>query len=193
LTSVDDPSQFGVVSTDDDGRVLAFVEKPSPEEAPSNLINAGIYVFEPSVLERIPSGEVWSAEHRLFPELVEEGRLFAHADDSYWMDIGTPEKYLQANLDALDGKYRTKTKDEVRDGVLRAADAEIAPSARVSRSTLGPRVRVDPDATVEESVLLPGVVIGAGARVTRSVLGEGVDVAPGSLVQERALGDGARA
>jgi mannose-1-phosphate guanylyltransferase len=194
LTAVDDPSAFGVVSTDDEGRVLAFVEKPSARDAPSNLINAGIYVFEPSVLERIPRGEVWSAEHRLFPDLVEEGaRLFAHADDAYWMDIGTPEKYLEANLDALIGKYRTETKGQVLDGVLRDRDVEISSSARVSRSTLGPRVRVDPDATVEDSVLLPGVSVGAGARVVRSILGEDVAIAPGSVVQGRALGDGAKA
>jgi mannose-1-phosphate guanylyltransferase len=194
LTSVDDPSSFGVVSTDDEGRVLGFIEKPSREDAPTNLINAGIYVFEPSVLERIPSGEVWSAEHRLFPDLVEEGaRLFAHEDDAYWKDIGTPENYLEANLDAIDGKYRTETRGEVRHGVLRGVDVEIADSARISRSALGPRVRVDPDASVEDSVLLPGVSVGAGARVARSVLGEGVVVTPGSVLQGRSLGDGATA
>lgn len=182
LAPVDDPSIYGVVPTDDEGRVTAFIEKPPPGTAPTNLINAGVYVLEPSVLDRIPAGEPWSIERATFPELVEEGaRLFGLRTDSYWIDIGTPEKYLQVNLDALEGRIALRG--------AAAPDARIAGDARVSCSCLGSGVTVEPGAQVAESVLLPGVTVGEGARVRRSILGEGVKVAPGAEVADRALGD----
>ena len=181
LTPVEDPSIYGVVPTHPDGRVTAFVEKPPPGTAPTKLINAGVYVLEPSVLERIPAGEAWSMERATFPELVDEGaRLFALASDAYWIDIGTPEKYLQVNLDALRGRVRLEPGD---------AAPRVDPRARVSCSCLGPGVTVEPKAVVEDSVLLPGVTVGEGAAVRRSVLGEGVKVAPGAAVEGRTLGD----
>ncbi|MDQ4125028.1 MAG: NDP-sugar synthase [Actinomycetota bacterium] len=182
LTPVDDPSIYGVVPTDGTGRVTAFVEKPPPGEAPTNLINAGVYVLEPSVLERIPAGEPWSIERATFPELVADGApLYALASESYWIDIGTPEKYLQANLDALHGRV----------GLLGTPndDSRVAADARVSFSCLGHGVTVEPGARVTDSVLLPGVTVGEGAEVTRSVLGEGVKVAPGAAVEGRTAGD----
>lgn len=182
LTPVEDPSIYGVVPTDSDGRVTAFVEKPPPGTAPTNLINAGIYVLEPSVLDRIPAGEPWSIERATFPELVESGApLYATAGDSYWIDIGTPEKYLQVNLDALEGRIELEGKA--------VADARVAEGARVSCSCLGSGVTVEPGAHVEESVLLPGVTVGRGAAVRRSILGEGVKVAPGAVVEGRTIGD----
>ena len=182
LTPVEDPSMYGVVPTDAAGRVTAFVEKPKPGTAPTDLINAGVYVLEPSVLDRIPAGEPWSIERATFPELVADGaRVFALASDSYWIDIGTPEKYLQANLDALAGRVAL-------DGVA-GAGCRVATDARVSSSCLGAGVTVEPGARVTESVLLPGVTVGEGAEVRRSVLGEGVKVAPGAAVVGRTVGD----
>lgn len=183
LTPVDDPSAFGVVPTEPDGRVISFVEKPAPGEAPTNLINAGVYVMEPSVLERIPPGEEWSVERALFPELVGDGaRLFAHHLASYWMDIGTPEKYLQANLDALAGRFAHRG-EAVADG------AEIDPGAEVATSCVGEGSRIEAGARVERSVLLPGVVISEGAAVEGCVLGEGVVVGAGASVSGRTVGD----
>lgn len=182
LTPVEDPSIYGVVPTGEDGRVTSFVEKPPPGTAPTNLINAGVYVLEPSVLARVPRGEPWSIERATFPELVEDGgRLFALASESYWIDIGTPEKYLQANLDALGGRVALE-------GVP-VADSRVAADARVSCSCLGAGVTVEAGAGVADSVLLPGVTVGEGAEVRRSVLGEGVKVAPGATVDGRTLGD----
>lgn len=182
LTPVEDPSIYGVVPADPDGRVTAFVEKPAPGTAPTNLINAGIYVLEPSVLDRIPAGEPWSIERATFPELVADGaRLYAAALDSYWIDIGTPDKYLQVNLDALGG--RVALAGTAVDG------SRVAPDARVSSSCLGAGVTVEPGARVVESVLLPGVTVGEGAAVHRSILGEGVKVAPGAVVEGKTLGD----
>lgn len=173
LTPVDDPSAYGVVPTEPGGRVLGFIEKPPRDEAPTNLINAGIYVLEPSVLERIPRGEVWSAERQLFPGLVEEGaRLFAVAAESYWMDIGTPEKFLQANLDALSGRYRDAQLPELTGGSLIGKGAKVDRDAQVSSASIGEGVVIEAGAVVEESVLLPRAVVEAGAIVRRSILGE---------------------
>lgn len=198
LTPVADPSAYGVVPTDEDGRVLEFVEKPSRDEAPTNLINAGIYVLEPAVLERIPAGEVWSAERALFPGLVRQGsRLFAFAADAYWMDIGTPEKYLQANIDVLEGRIASALSVGPR-GVLAAEGARVAPTARVSSACLGAHAVVDEDAFVERCVLLPAARVGRGAVVKESILGAGARVSEGaevighSIADDGVVGDGIR-
>lgn len=183
LAPVEDPSAFGVVPTDEVGRVLDFVEKPAPGEAPTNLINAGVYVLEPSVLDRVPPGEEWSVERAVFPQLVDDGaRVFATAPSAYWMDIGTPEKYLQANLDALQGLF-------FHQGAAVAHDVEMASSATVTSSCVGPGARIEAGASVVQSVLLPGVVISEGAAVERCVLGEGVVVASGVHAVARTVGD----
>ncbi len=102
LTRVEDPSAFGVVPTRDDGEVVAFVEKPPKGVAPTNWINAGTYVLEPSVLDRIPERLTVSIERETFPRMLDEpSRLYAMSSDAYWIDIGTPEKYLQAHRDVL--------------------------------------------------------------------------------------------
>ncbi len=190
LTPVDDPSIYGVVPTDDTGRVLGFIEKPPREEAPTNLINAGIYVLEPSILDRIPAGEVWSAEHQLFPGLVGEGaNLFALAAGDYWMDIGTPEKYVQANLDALSGKYPDEGRAELVDGSLLGADVRLGTGAKLTSVCAGDGVVVEAAAVVEESVLLPGAVVENGAVIRRCVLGEGSTVGNGATLTGVALED----
>lgn len=183
LTPVEDPSAFGVVPTEDDGRVISFVEKPPAGEVPTNLVNAGVYVLQPSVLERVPAGKEWSVERALFPDLVAHGaRVFAHHLPCYWMDIGTPEKYLQANLDALAGRF-------VHQGVAVASDAQVDPEAEVSASCVGEGSRVERGARVDRSVLLPGVVISEGALVEGCVLGEGVVVGAQARVADRTVGD----
>lgn len=193
LTPVDDPSIYGVVPTDDDGRVRGFIEKPPREEAPTNLINAGIYVLEPSILGRIPAGEVWSAEHQLFPGLVAEGaRLYALAAGDYWMDIGTPEKYVQANLDALSGNYRGAGSLDLTDGSLLGVGATINDEAEVVASSIGSGATVEAGAVVEESVLLPGAIVESGAAVRRSVLGEGSTAAKGATLTGVAIEDNTR-
>ncbi|HEY7875194.1 MAG TPA: NDP-sugar synthase [Actinomycetota bacterium] len=192
LTPVEDPFAFGVVPTEDDGRVTRFIEKPPPGTAPTNLINAGVYVFEPAVLDHIPSGEVWSAERALFPGLVEDGEpVFALGTDAYWLDIGTPEKYLQGNLDALAGRYVTSAVPAPGPKASLVADgATVAPDARVSSSCIGTGAIVESGAVVERSVLLPGASIGSGAVVRGSTIGEGARVAPESEISNSAVADG---
>jgi mannose-1-phosphate guanylyltransferase len=192
LSPVENPSAFGVVPTDEDGRVLGFIEKPPRDEAPTNLINAGIYVFEPGVIERIPSGEVWSAERQLFPGLVDEGAaLYAMAIDAYWMDVGTPDKYLRANLDALAGRF---SDPEIVDAgerySLLGEGAVVAADARISSACLGSGSEIGSKATIERSVTLPRVKVGTGARVIDSIIGEGAEVHDGAEVVDMTVADG---
>ncbi len=150
LTPVEDPSAFGVVPTDGDGRVEAFVEKPPPGEAPTNLVNAGTYVLESTVLGRIPAGRRVSIERETFPAMVVDGALFAMATDDYWLDAGRPDLYRQANLDVIAGRRR-----HIR-GEAWAATAQVDPSAEVRSSVVGDRAAVGAGAVVERSVLLAG-------------------------------------
>lgn len=185
LTPVDDPSRYGVVPTEPDGRVLGFVEKPPRDEAPTNWINAGMYVLEPSVLDRIPEGRKVSVERETFPQLVEAGALYAVQSDAYWVDAGTPETYLQVQLDLLDGVRGTP-----EDGTH--PSAVVDPTASVARSVLGAGVVVGPGASVRDSVLFPGATVAAGASVTGSVLGAGASVAEGASVADLSvIGDDA--
>jgi mannose-1-phosphate guanylyltransferase len=181
LIGVEDPSAFGVVPTDDDGRVIAFIEKPAPGTAPTNQINGGTYVLEPSVLARIPSGRKVSIERETFPAMVASGTLFALPLDCYWLDTGRPDQYLQANLDVLDG--------------LRAHDDAVASHApgavvagAVRHSIVGVGAIVGPEATVIDSVLLPGAQVSAGAHVVESVLGPGSNVGEGAILTRCVLG-----
>jgi NDP-sugar pyrophosphorylase family protein len=174
LTRVDDPSAFGVVPTDDEGRVLRFVEKPPPGEAPTDWINAGTYVLEPSVLDDIPAGRAVSIERETFPGLLaRHGRLFALPSPAYWLDIGTPAKYLEANADRL---------DRSGGGSLVGPGATVAPGAVVDGSVLGAGAVVEAGAKVLRSVLFDGARVGAGAEVTDSVLGAGAHVEAGAAV-----------
>ena len=141
LTPVPDPSSFGVVPTDADGRVTAFIEKPPAGTAPTNLINAGIYVLETSVLARIEGGRRVSIERETFPELVAAGRLYALASDAYWLDTGRPHHYLQAQLDILSSR-RCRGHPRPRSGPgsgSTRAPGSPARSARTVSSAPGPR------------------------------------------------------
>lgn len=171
LHAVDDPSRFGVVPTTPDGRVIAFVEKPPRDEAPTNLINAGTYVFEPSVLDRIaPTGRV-SVERDTFPELAAEGTLYAMPDDSYWLDTGTPQAFLQANVDFLLGRFRNHLVKDVVDGCWIHPSSTVDPSATLINSVVDRNCVVKANVVLEDSVLLPGVVIQNDAQVRFSIIG----------------------
>jgi len=183
LTPVEDPSAFGVVPTDDEGRVLAFIEKPAREEAPTNLINAGTYVLEPSVLARIPADRPVSIERETFPALVAEGKLFALATDDYWLDAGRPAEYLRANLDLVDRRA---------DLAPVAPSAVIGTDAKIDRSVIGAGARIGEGACIRGSVLLPGAEVGPGARLEDTVLGHGASVGRDSELVGCVLGDGAR-
>ncbi len=171
LTRVDDPSRYGVVPTDHEGRVLGFFEKPPPGQTPTNLVNAGTYVFEPSVLDRIPVGRPASVERQVFPDMAVDGTLFAMASDSYWMDTGTPATYLAANLQLV---------DHPEGGTH--PEAYVDPTARVGGSVVGPRVVVASGVSVEASLVLDGATIRENAQVEGSIIGPGADIGAGAIV-----------
>lgn len=179
LHTVEDPSRYGVVVTDVAGQVEAFVEKPERDEAPSLQINAGTYVFEPSVLGRIPVGRRVSVERETFPAMVESRSLYALEGNAYWLDAGTPETYLQANLDLVPA-----------DDVAIHEDATISPSAHIERSVVGPGATIGDEATLTEAVVLQGATIEAGARIHRSIVGPGAIVRAGAeLIDLTVIGD----
>jgi mannose-1-phosphate guanylyltransferase len=193
LHKVADPSRYGVVPTDGDGRVLEFVEKPEPGTAPTDLINAGTYVLEPSVLDRIEAGRKVSIEREVFPAMVRDGSLFACDGETYWIDTGTPQEYIQAQLDLTEGLRGepvagidpTAVVDDaasVRRSVV-GAGVTVAAGARVEGAVLLPGARVDTGAVVDASVIGCDAHVGEGARVTGcSVVGDGERVAPGATL-----------
>lgn len=196
LHPVEDPSAFGVVPTDEDGRVVAFVEKPPRGAAPTDLINAGTYVLEPSVVDRIPHGRRVSIERGTFPAMVDDGTLYALADHAYWLDTGTPEAYLEAHWDLLEGRRPgppAPGATESNAGVWVLGAPEISPGAEVrSPALIGEGARVGGDALVEHAVVGHDCVVGPGARVVGSVLLPGAIVERGAKVGGSIVGPGAR-
>jgi mannose-1-phosphate guanylyltransferase len=184
LHPVEDSSAYGLVSTGPKGEVLEFLEKTG-EEVPGQ-INAGMYVLERAVLEEIPAGEKVSIERDVFPRLAGSG-LYGLGLDGYWMDIGTPERYLQASWDILESRVETQVVPTAP-GVLISPEANVEEGAEVGpRAVLAPRCAVGPGCVVRESVLLDGCALGEGARVTRSILSPGVQVAAGAAVDGAVL------
>lgn len=164
LTPVDDPSAYGVAVIDDQGRVQRFVEKPALGTAPSNLINAGTYVLEPSVLQRITIGHKVSIEREIFPLIVDDGGLYALATNDYWIDAGRPEPYLQANLDMIDAVRRSASATAIEPG------AKVDPSALVHHSLISAGALVEAGADIKDSVILAGAIIRQGAVVHSSIV-----------------------
>jgi mannose-1-phosphate guanylyltransferase len=177
LHPVDDSSAYGLVSRDGEGAVIEFLEKTG-EVAPGE-INAGMYVLERSVLNLIPPGKQVSIERDVFPHLVGAG-LHGLLLDGYWVDIGTPERYLQASWDILESRVETQVKPTAP-AVLIDRTAEVSDAATVGpRAVVGPGCRVEAGAEVLGSVLLDGCTVGEGARVAGSILAPGAEVAAGA-------------
>ncbi len=176
LTPVDEPSRYGVVPLDDNGRVEAFIEKPPPGEAPSNWINAGTYVLEPSVIDRIPAGRRVSIEREVFPAMVTDAALYGLHSDAYWVDAGTPEAYLRCQLDLVDGT-------RAREAAI-ASDTQVSAEATVERAVIMAGAAVAAGAEIRDSVILPGATIEAGASVVGSIVGPGSVVGRGASLSE---------
>ena len=195
LIEVEDPSRYGVVVTDPDGRVGAFVEKPPPP-APSRWINAGTYLMEPSVIGRIDSGRPVSVEREVFPAMAADGTLWSLRHNTYWIDAGTPQTYLQAQLDLLDGRRGPAATGVSEDASVdpdAVADpgASVDSGAVVEHSSVMAGAAVGPDAVVRRAAVHSGAVVGAGAVVERSVVMAGAAVGPGALVRRAAVHPGA--
>jgi mannose-1-phosphate guanylyltransferase len=204
LAPVENPTAYGLVETEEDGRVRRFLEKPKADEISTNNINAGTYVLDPKVLDFIPSGENYSFEYGLFPDMLERGEPFyAHVPtDAYWIDIGTPARYLQVHQDVLAGRVRgIKLKD--RRGAFDAAthaeidalsmiadDCTIKPGAQIINSVLGEGVHVEEKARIENSVIWAHTRVGSSAQVVGAVVGRGCHIGRSASVGAGAvLGD----
>ncbi len=193
LIEVEDPSAYGLVRLESDGAVHEFVEKPSPEEIDTNLINAGAYVLERDVLEIMPPpGTPCSIERDVFPRLVGNG-LYGFPASAYWLDIGTPERYLQGTYDILEGNVSTEvgrllsqSGARVEDGKVDGrvvAPALVGPGCSVAagaivggRTVLGSGVRVGEGAHIEGSALLDGASVGLRTVVRSAIIGPGVTI-----------------
>ena len=182
---VADVSRYGMVEADAHGRVSRFVEKPPSGGPTSGWINAGVYVLEPSLLDRITPHRPVSMERETFPAVAADGGLYTLRTDTYWIDAGTPRSYLQAQLDLVSGR-RALTLEAV------SPRAEVAAAARVVDSVIMERAVVERGALLTGSVVLPGGRVGAGAVVADSVVGYEAVVGPGAQVLGfTLLGDGA--
>jgi mannose-1-phosphate guanylyltransferase len=162
--------------------VLAFVEKPPLEEAPSNLINAGTYVFEPAALDRIAATGRVSVERETFPKLVASQALFAMSDHAYWLDTGTPQLYLQANVDVLKGRNHQHGFKGIVDGSWTDPSASVDASATLWNSVVDQHCVVGADVVLEDSVLLPGAVIESGCEIRSSIIGPGAVIGTSSVL-----------
>ncbi len=192
LERVEDPTPYGVVDMEADGRLRRFVEKPSREEAPSNYINAGVWLFEPEMLQKMPpAGQPFSVEREFWPGSLEQGvAMFGYAEEYYWLDIGTVERYLQAHLDLLGGRIQAELAEpQVSPGIWLGKDTEIHSQAKLRPPVIiGAHTRIGPGAEITESVVGPNSEIMAGATVSSSVLWEGCAVEAGATVCHSVIG-----
>jgi mannose-1-phosphate guanylyltransferase/phosphomannomutase len=174
LTNVTDPSQFGVVVLEEGGKISRFVEKPAPGTAPSNLVNMGVYLFEPQILDLIPSGKFYDFGKELFPFLLEQKEPFyGYTTTDYWRDVGNLREYRDCHDDFFRDPSLLKVNvPQVEDGLWIGEGAEIDPTATIEKPcVIGPNCKIGPNAHVcEGSVLGESAIVGEGATVANSVL-----------------------
>jgi NDP-sugar pyrophosphorylase family protein len=204
LTRVEDVSAFGVVETEDDGRVRRFLEKPKKGETTFNTINAGCYILEPHVLKYVPAGEPYSFEYQLFPALLEAGEPFyAFTWENYWLDIGTPARYMQAHYDLIGDKLQLHKVEHtlpapfIGEGEASKIDSRsvIDPGSTVKagveiiNSVIGANCVIEERARIEDSIIWAGSRIGVGANIRRSVIGKSGIIGKNASVEGAILGD----
>jgi mannose-1-phosphate guanylyltransferase len=199
LHEVDDPSSFGVVVLGEGDRITRFVEKPPRDEAPSHLINAGTWLFEPSLLAEMDATRFNRVEDELFPRLAADGRaLFGFRSDAYWIDVGRPEALRMVNLDRVDDRSALGANVRIADGarveapVVIGRGSSVERGALVTRSLLWDDVRVEADAVVRDSVLATGARVERGAVVERAVVAHGAVVAAGTRLVDASIEPGER-
>ena len=201
LTPVENPTIYGVVETDSKNRVQRFVEKPPWAEVTTNMINAGVYIVEPEILNKIPPGTRYMFEHHLFPGLLREGSaMLGYKSDEYWIDIGTPQKYLKAHHDLMkkwpgnevktEGKSQIHSSAFVEGPVVIGDGCIIEAGARILGPTVvGPGCRICQDAVIESSVLWGNSSIGGSTRIRDCVIGSRVVVENQADLEECVVGD----
>jgi mannose-1-phosphate guanylyltransferase len=192
LVGVEDPTAYGLVRMTADNAVTEFVEKPSPDEVDTNLISAGAYVLERSVLEMIPGGRAVSIEREVWPALIGHG-LYGCPFEAYWLDVGTPERYLQGTYDIIEGRMSTRVADRLGDGYLLVADGASFQGRVIPPAVIEAGCRIDAGAQVGSLVVLgEGVSVGAGTTIERAVVMSGAEVGADCLLRECIIAPGAR-
>ena len=186
VTRVDDPSAYGVIEYDENGYAVSFREKPAIHEITSHFINAGVYIFEPGVLSEIPCGRPVSVEREVFPDLLKKGRKIAiYQGCNYWLDIGTPEKYIKAHQDSFEGRLRLSGINFDRRAVY-GANARIHRTAALHGPIyLGDNVQIGADAVVGPDVVIgDNSVIGRECEISSSILWNDVEVGADAKIDE---------
>jgi mannose-1-phosphate guanylyltransferase len=204
LVQVDEPSRYGAVELDSESRILRFVEKPEPGMAPSNLINAGIYILEPEIIEHIPEGKKVSMEREVFPVLAENKQLYGFEGLSFWKDVGLPEDYLDANRILLEKNNELNAGDNVtvHESVIIKKPCYFGDNVEIGEdSVIGPftslndNVQIGKGCRITSSVIFPGAVIGDHSSIRNAIIGENtiierwVKIESGSLVGDYAVID----
>jgi len=196
LTRVEDPSRYGVAELAKDNHITRFVEKPLKKDAPSNLINAGVYMLSPEIFDYIPKGKTVSIEYDVFTRLAKEGKLYGYVFDDLWFDIGKPEDYLQINRTLLNslkhqrepkaGKRREiKSPVAIDKGVSIGRDSIIGP-----KTVLGRNVSVGRNVHIRNSIVLPETIISDSSSIDGAIIGENVAIGKGVRISKGCiLGD----
>lgn len=181
LIRVEDPSAFGCVVHDEDGRISAFVEKPAKGTEPTNEVNAGTYLFEREVLDMIPPGRNVSIERETFPEIIAAGKgLYSYTTDDYWIDLGRPEHYLSAHEDVMAGRMPLK----IEPGISGEGAAAVRGANATEPVHADAGVQIDPSATLGPNVVLGArCIVGPRAVLRNSVLWDGVKIEEGAIVE----------
>ena len=205
---MDNPSAFGLVITDENGKITKFIEKPKSEEIISDTINAGVYVFQPEVLEEIPSGKNVSVEKETFPQILEEGKeMFGYVHYGYWLDVGTIDKFKKANFDVLDGKISLAYKGSER-------NIEVDPSSSIpgnvsvdgklvvgknvmvkngvkikGKVIVGEGCFVGENCEIENSIIFRKTVIGNNCKIEDSIIGSEVIIKDNCYIKNMSLAD----
>ncbi|MGW0670759.1 sugar phosphate nucleotidyltransferase [Streptomyces sp. NPDC002746] len=195
LTRVEDPRAFGLVPTDDTGRVTAFLEKPqTPEEIVTDQVNAGAYIFRRSVIDTIPAGRPVSVERETFPGLLASGaHLQGMVDSTYWLDLGTPQAFIRGSADLVLGRAPSPAVPGRCGDRLVLPTATVAPDAKLSGGTvIGADAVIGAGARIEGSTVLAGAVVEPGAVITDSLVGAGARIGSRTVLAGAVVGDGAK-
>lgn len=192
LVRVGDPRAFGCVPTDEEDRVVAFLEKT--EDPPTDQINAGCYVFERNVIDRIPQGREVSVEREVFPALLADGdcKIYGYVDASYWRDMGTPEDFVRGSADLVRGIAPSPALRGHRGEQLVHDGAAVSPGALlIGGSVVGRGAEIGPGTRLDGAVIFDGVRVEAGCVIERSIIGFGARIGPRALIRDGVIGDGA--
>jgi mannose-1-phosphate guanylyltransferase len=205
LTPVDDPTSYGLIETSADGKVMRFIEKPTPNEVTTNMINAGTYIMEPDILSRISPQTPFSFEHQVFPQLAEKKVVYAFPSSAYWLDIGTPEKYFRLHRDLLTGKcpeYAPEGKVTIGKGSNVHTTAQIKGLVSIGANcSIGRRVKISgmvvigsggiilEDSVIEDVIIWRNATLGQRVYLKKSLLADNCHLSEDSVCENAVLGD----